>query len=194
MLTNLPPTIWEDLFNASWRDGWLGLLLALLTIGLAVAALVSVTRRRSNGALELTVLGGFFAGGYVCQGTWFTMLNSWATAGCCRQSAMLYWNCRLRLKLLLALIALLAFVAFCAIVFRPRQVKLRAPACLPGALISIAASILLDLFLIAATFGDLHRTRVAMDREEDARRSRARLEQSVPTTPATAESADAVSS
>lgn len=159
------------MLRAGTMSGIWGVLF-LLIFGLAVLwAGWNIFRRRPQYVFEAAIVALYMGAAFYLNGVWLIFRNLQYTCAACFCSAMLWWNSYLRLEFALLLLSVIGIVVYAAVLTRPRQVRLKTPGCLPGAIMALLGVIMFDLFMLATLFGNLYYRDGQERREQDERRS-----------------------
>ena len=146
-------TFWHEMLYSSTRSGWCGLLILLMFAVMYLSTLWQVVRRRPERVLQNVVINVFTLAAFNLHGVYYEFYMLQHAASGASQASLLWWSSYLRLKLSLPLACSLPLVALLGILARPKGAILCNPGCFPGALISLAGAIALDLFVLTSVFG-----------------------------------------
>ena len=149
-------TLWDELIRAATRAGLFGCLILYSFCGVYLLALFHLWRRRFDKALQDAVIELYIVAGFNLQGIAFMLVSLQSTGAMSWQSAMLWVNTYLRLQLSLVLICSLAPIVLLAVLASRKTNPVRNPGCVPGAIISLLTTVILDLFISATVFGKLY--------------------------------------
>ena len=145
-------TIWEEMLRASTRSGWMGLLFVLLFAVFYLQGIWHVVRRRTDRVFQDAVIGVFLIALFYLQGIYYGYWSLQTAQAACAQSALLWWNSYLRLKLSLILICSLGPLLLIGFAVRRNDKAIKSPGCVPGAITALLGALVLDLFILSGVF------------------------------------------